>query len=233
MRADMKPVMVQADTEYVIVIHSFALDLSWQQQWQYDDADATYARGQRILSLDYGETWLLPPNDDHIFAEFGNPPVPTPPPPPPVYHWAILDIQQTLTATGYQIVVITNVPCHLYMYWTNQEPEKHKTTTIQRGLPVLAATEYCFVAWEQNGQQEPGDTIYHTFIKEPWPVCETRWFTFRGKIQGEWSASISAIFKKHRVAPPPPEQVLIILEPWQVDVSQPDWTLVTLEPWTS
>ena len=88
------------------------------------------------------------------------------------------------------------------MYWTNQEPLKHPTTRILRGLTIPGATQYCFVVWEQNEQQEPGDTITHTFIKEPWPVCETRWFVFRGTIDGDKSNSISAIFTKHRVQPP-------------------------------
>ncbi|GAI05039.1 unnamed protein product, partial [marine sediment metagenome] len=116
-------------------------------------------------------------------------------------------IIQTLTATGYKIVVITNVPVHLYMYWTNQEPLKHDRTRVLRGLTIPAASQYCFVDWEQNEQHEAGDTVYHTFIKEPWPECETRWFVFRGKIGGEWSNSISCIFDKHRVLPAwgPPE----------------------------
>ncbi|MBA7577017.1 hypothetical protein ES708_18863 [subsurface metagenome] len=207
MRADMQPIEVVADTEYVIVVHAFALDLSWQMQWQYDDADATYERGQRILSLDYGATWVLPPGDDHIFAEFGTPPVPPPPPPPPTNKWCILDIVQTLTATGYKIWVVTNVPCHLFMHWTNQEPLKHDRTRVLRGLTIPAASQYCFVVWEQNEQHEAGDTIFHTFVKEPWPHCETRWFVFRGTIGGEWSSSTSCIFDKHRVAPAfgPPE----------------------------
>lgn len=233
MRADMKPVMLQADTEYVIVIHSFAMLHAWYQQWQYDDADATYARGQRILSMDNGETWLHPPNDDHIFTTFGNPPAPPPPPPPPVYKWCILHIIQTVTPTGYKIVVITNVPCHLYMHWTNQEPEKHPRTRIVRGLTVADTTQYCFVVWHQNEQHEEGDTIYHTFVKEPWPVCETRWFVFRGTIAGEWSKSISCIFKKHRVAPPVEPWTLIITEPWTVVIEPPDMTLIINEPWTS
>ncbi|GAI52757.1 unnamed protein product, partial [marine sediment metagenome] len=50
--------------------------------------------------------------------------------------------------------------------------------------------------------EEAGDTLTHTFIKEPWPVCETRWFTFKGDVDTLWTASAGPIFKKHRVAPP-------------------------------
>lgn len=214
MRADMSPVQLIADTEYVIVIHTYALSQDWYQQWQYDKDDATYERGIRLLSNDLGETWDAKPNDDHIFAVFGTPPVPPPPPPPPTTKWAILDIEQIITATGYKIIATTNVPCHLYFHWTNHEPLKHPQTMISRGLSVPAATKYCFVDWHQNEQSEPGDTIYHTFIKEPWAHCETRWFVFRGKIDNVWSPSISPIFKKHRyyVAPPwgPPQTVVFL-----------------------
>ncbi|GAH75535.1 unnamed protein product, partial [marine sediment metagenome] len=47
-----------------------------------------------------------------------------------------------------------------------------------------------------------GDTLTHTFYKEPWPICETRWFTFKGDVDTLWTASAGPIFKKHRVAPP-------------------------------
>ena len=62
---------------------------------------------------------------------------------------------------------------------------------------------FCFDAYEDNEQEEAGDTLQHTFIKEPWPVCQTRFFYFHGTINGIASPSTSPILKKHRVAPPP------------------------------
>ena len=117
-------------------------------------------------------------------------------------HFAILDIVQTLTATGYQIVVYTNNPCHLFMRWTNVIPQIHILTKIERGAPVHKGTRYCFVAYKDNEQEEAGDTLEHTFIKEPWAVCETRWFYFFGTVNGVDSPSESAIFKKHRLGAP-------------------------------
>ncbi|GAI02334.1 unnamed protein product, partial [marine sediment metagenome] len=123
-------------------------------------------------------------------------------PEPPIRNWAILDIQQTITATGYKIAVITNVPCHLYMMWTNKEPNKHKIVGLRRGDLALRETRYCFTSWNKNEQEEAGDTLTHTFYKEPWPVCETRWFTFKGEVDTLWTASAGPIFKKHRGEPP-------------------------------
>ena len=253
MRTEMSSYLLLAGTEYIIVIHAFALDTPNHMSWQYDKGDATYPRGIRIISTDGGSTWATRPNDDHIFAEFGTPPAPPPkpepppppppteetppdaqppaPPSPPIFNWAAMSLEQILTATGYIIIVATNVPCHLYMYWTNIPPEKHMKPIIRRGVAWKTAIRYCFVQWHENEQQEPGDTLYHTFIKEPWPVCETRWFVFRAKVDGIWTKSLSPIFKKHREEK---KYQLIILEPWTwYIIPEPSWQHLLTEPWSS
>lgn len=143
--------------------------------------------------------------------------------------WALLDIEQTITPTGYKIVVTTNILCHLKMRWTTKHPWIHKKAILTRGIRTKDDVRFCFVVYEDNEQEEAYDTIKHTFIKEPWPSCETRWFYFYGTIQGEVSPSTSPIFEKHRVAP---EWWLIIKEPWTVTITPPDFTRVILEPWT-
>ena len=87
------------------------------------------------------------------------------------------------------------------MSWTKDPFWVHKTSLLRRGLPTMQAARYCFVNWHQNEQEEEGDTLVHTFIKEPWLHCETRWFTFRAKVDLEWLPSVGPIFEKHRVAP--------------------------------
>jgi len=122
-------------------------------------------------------------------------------------HWAILTIDQILTATGYKIVVTTDVPCHLYMRWSTNPPWIHHVPIERRGVFLKTDIQICFTVFEDNQQEEAGDTTTHTFIKEPWASCETRWFYFHGTIGGIASPSTSAIFKKHRVGPAfgPPE----------------------------
>lgn len=197
-RFSMQPVLLYTDLYYVIVVSNFPPLGGSSAWWQYDKNDATYPRGIRISSPDSGNTWTTHFNDDFMFAEFGIPPVPPPPPDPPIDNIAILDIVQNVTPDGYEIIVTTNVPCHLYMMWTLTEPEKHTRPLLRRGVFWKDAVRFCFVAWHRNEQEEAGDTIYHTFIKEPWAICETRWFTFKAKVDGVWSPSIGPILKKHR-----------------------------------
>lgn len=215
--------------EYAIVAVVFT-DYPYYGHWcQYDKGDATYPRGMRITTEDGGASWQDHPNDDLIFCEFGDPPTPSEPPNPPVDNVALFNVEQEITKTGVKLIVTTSVPSHLFMLWTTKEPEKHTRPTLRRGVLWKDAIRFCFVEWNQNEQLEPSDTLYHTFIKEPWPHCETRWFTFRAMVNGEWSPSVGPIFKKHREAP---EYWLILLEPWQVTYEPPDMTLVIYEPWT-
>lgn len=122
----------------------------------------------------------------------------------PTQRFAVLTIEQILTATGYKIIVTTDVPCHLWMRWSLVEPEIHKIPILKRGVYIHADIRICFVVYTDNEQEEDGDTIIHTFIKEPWPTCETRYFIFWGTINGEPSPSTSGIFTKHRTAPEEP-----------------------------
>lgn len=229
-RFSMKEVDLNPDSYYFMRVSAFPSLFEPPQYWQYDKDDATYPAGIRLSSDNGGVDWTKHFDDDHLFAAFGTPPAPTPPPDPPIANWCILSVEQTLTATGYKIAVTTNTPVHLYMFWTNTEPEKHKRTRVVRGLTVPDTIAYCFVTWHQNEQEEPGDTIIHTFIKEPWPGCETRWFTFRALVNNEWSPSVGPIFTKHR---PILAFIRLILEPWTVTYYLPDFDRVILEPWTA
>ncbi len=175
--------------------------------WQYDTAGATYDGGMRGESMDRGETWTLYPDSDFMFFEFGKEPAPLPSPDPPVGNFAILDLEQRVTDTGIIITVTTNVPCHLYCYWTATEPEKHLIPILTRGIELHTQLKMCFVNWHENEQEEAGDTMVHTFTKEPWAHCETRWLTFRAKVMENWVKSVGPIFKKHRISPEEPTEI--------------------------
>lgn len=195
-------VPLKAGVKYAIVIRNDNMRWADKVYWRYDAGDATYPRGERLFSNDEGATWTHYPNDCLMFCAWGDPPAPKPPPPPPKDHFAILSVEQEDTGAGIKFLVATNVPCHLYMLWTDQNPEKHTTPIIRRGALWKNAIRFCFVNWNINEQEEEGYTLYHTFTKEPWAVCETRWFTFRAKIEDKWTTSVGPIFKKHRVAGP-------------------------------
>jgi len=117
--------------------------------------------------------------------------------------WFMSGIEQNLTATGYIIVIHSDTSCHLWMRWTVIPPQEHLIQRTKRGLAFLVDKYFCFDAYHDNEQEEAGDTLEHTFIKEPWPSCETRYFYFHGEIAGVASKSTTAILSKHRVQPPP------------------------------
>lgn len=82
----------------------------------------------------------------------------------PLLYWALEDIQQTITATGYIIVTKTDVACHMWLRWTLKPPQKHPKAVTVRGLTKMTDARFCFVAFCDVEQEEEGDTLTHTFI---------------------------------------------------------------------
>lgn len=127
-------------------------------------------------------------------------------------HWLPLTIDQEVQDGGYTITLTTNVPCHLWLYWTNKEPWVHPRRKLDRGLVVPANSYWCFVPLHKIEQDEPGDTLTHTFLWLGWEVCFTRWFRFHGTIGGgdpNDSPSDSPIFHKHYSYVPPQEITIV------------------------
>lgn len=116
-------------------------------------------------------------------------------------HFSVLDICWYCDFTTLILYVKTDSPVHLWTYYSDVEPQRHPRTRVIRGLQVPWDTYFCFVAWKSLEQDEPGDTLIHTFTWTDWPICLTRWFTHRGKIAGEWSPSCGPLFKRHRTQP--------------------------------
>ncbi len=112
-------------------------------------------------------------------------------------NFAVLTIAYSHTATSIIITITTNNPCHLTCYYTDKKPLKHHTTRIVRGLEVPWGVYFCFVAWKAVEQNEPGDTLYHTFTIPEWSYCQTKWFTFRGTVDEVLSPSVGPIFMHH------------------------------------
>lgn len=113
------------------------------------------------------------------------------------FHWFLKDLKHTFLEDGFILVAYTDVPCHLFCRMTRKPPLKHALPSYRRGIFMQGDIRFCFTVYEDNEQEEEGDTMIHTFIKPAWPICETRWFYFIGSIAGEWSVSESPIFKFH------------------------------------
>lgn len=120
-------------------------------------------------------------------------------------HFSVRDVVFTPTDTGVKVVVETDVPCRLICRQTDTVPQIHKKPVLRRGEWLNDDVRFCFVAYSDHEQEEAGDTLIHTFIKEPWTPCTTKWLYFWATIAGEVCVSTSAIFKYHNdwVAPPP------------------------------
>jgi len=91
----------------------------------------------------------------------------------------------------------TDVPVHLYLRWTDKEEQIHLHTEVDRGLAKLGDPKYCFVQWREVEQNEPGDTISHTFSFAGWAHCNWRWWMFRGTAAGADTPSNTCIFSAH------------------------------------
>ncbi len=128
-------------------------------------------------------------------------------------HFAVLDVVGVPLDAAYSITATTDVPCHLWarMSWT--PPRRHSLPSMLRGLRITGDIRFCFVVYEDNEQLEAGDTIIHTWVKDNWPVCQTRWFYFIGSIDDAPVVSETCFFEFHYPdKPPPPVYTSIILE---------------------
>lgn len=124
-------------------------------------------------------------------------------------HFALLNLEYEYLDDGWKITATTDVPSHLYCRMTTTPPHKHVLPSGRRGLRLTGDVRFCFVVYEDNEQEEAGDTLTHTWLKHPWPVCETRWFYFVGTINAANVVSETAIFTFHFPAPPPPPPPLV------------------------
>ncbi len=150
-------------------------------------------------------------------------------------HISVRDIDFHPSDTGVRIRVTTDVPSHLFVRLSLQEPWVHMKPSIRRGVAFAEDVRFCFTVFEDNEQVEPGDTINHTWWKNSWPVCTTKWLYVWGSRSGEVCLSTTAPFKFHNdgVAPVPPTGLLFI-EPWSgLFPPPPVMELLFLEPWTA
>ncbi len=188
--------------QYALVLSAPSFWAWGDYYWRRDSSSPTYQHGKAWRSTDHGASWSEIPDSDFMFEIWGyNPPAPAPPA-PVISNWAPINYAISDTPTGVKIVITTDIPVHLFMRWTTKKPLTHSQPLYRRGISLPNATRFCFVAFHENEQLELGDTYIHTFLKEPWAFCETRYFYFIGTKQAEESPSASPIFKYHRGSVP-------------------------------
>ena len=126
-------------------------------------------------------------------------------------HISVRDIDFHASTEGVRIRVTTDAPCHLWVRLSSQTPRIHKKPSLRRGVAFAEDVRFCFTVFEDNEQEEPGDTVDHTWWKPDWPVCTTKWLYVWGSRSGEVCVSTTAPFKYHNdgvdpIEPPPPPE---------------------------
>lgn len=111
------------------------------------------------------------------------------------YRWYVADYDHVWLGTVLYIVVTTDVPCHMWLYWTNRTTRMHLRGDIDSGYAWLWEPKYCFVQHEEIEQVEPGDTNLHHFALPGWDLLQTKWWIFIASMGGNYSVSVSCIFK--------------------------------------
>ncbi|MBA7548860.1 hypothetical protein ES705_41328 [subsurface metagenome] len=132
-----------------------------------------------------------------------------------VCHLSVRDVQFHASETGVRIRAWTDVPAHLWVRLSRRKPRVHIIPAYRRGIQINDDLRFCFTVFEDNEQNEWGDTLEHTWWKEDWPFCTTKYLYFFGSVAGEMCVSTTAPFKYHNDgAAPEPPWGLIFHEPW-------------------
>ncbi len=115
------------------------------------------------------------------------------------------DITFSPTSAGVRVRAWTDVPAHLFLRLSSQEPRVHRKPSLRRGVQFAEDVRFCFTVFEDNEQEEAGDTLVHTWNKPAWPFCTTKHLYLFGSVAGEICPSTTAPISYHNdyVAPVP------------------------------
>jgi len=123
---------------------------------------------------------------------------------PVYYRWHLLTIDHEMTPYGFIVTTTSNKACHMYLRYSDVFPRIHRKSVLRRGVAFGWDARFCFTVYHHIEQNEPGDTLTHTFTWPGWANCETRYFYFWAFVDGHDAVSDSPIFWLHYlwVAPP-------------------------------
>ncbi|MBA7542626.1 hypothetical protein ES705_34950 [subsurface metagenome] len=124
-------------------------------------------------------------------------------------HISFRDITYELTPDGLLITIITDIPCHIFIRWSELQPWIHSKPVLRRGMWLNDDVRFCFDVYTDTEQNEDGDTLIHTFLVPSWMLDKDYWLYPWGMVDGNVSPSSGPIF--HTLTPPswppPPEPV--------------------------
>lgn len=108
--------------------------------------------------------------------------------------FAVLDLTQASFTNGMCFRAQTDTPCHLTLYWTTTRPLRHRTTRTFRGETFPWGAYFCFTGYQLIEQEEPGDTLFHTFPLSALTPPPIVYCVLAGTVAGTPSPSRSPIF---------------------------------------
>ena len=112
-------------------------------------------------------------------------------------HWALLDYSITSTPTQVTLITHTSTPAHLFAHYTTIQPVRTLLPRIRRGIQVFCYPRWSFTSQGYIEQTEPGETLEHTFIFDPWLNCITRWVLLSAQTDLTIKDSSGPILKYH------------------------------------
>lgn len=118
-------------------------------------------------------------------------------------NWAMKSYTVQPLPNGCCLTVVTDTPCHLWARFTNNEPWIHPKARVFRGIPLEGDAYWCFDAYGDLEQIQPGDTLIHTFPVKPRDLFMPAWCYLVGNISGYASPSNSPIINLAVGAPVP------------------------------
>jgi len=116
--------------------------------------------------------------------------------------WILTDYSHSWSNGVLTVRTVSDIASHMWLRWTAEPVKIHLRTTIDRGLGRIMKPDYCFVQYNDIEQNEPGDTLEHTFTWPGWAECYRRWYYFWATVAAELSPSVTAIFELHFRDPP-------------------------------
>ncbi len=115
--------------------------------------------------------------------------------------WLIQDYLQVHGLGTVTITFTTDRPVHAWLRWTKEAPDMHLLSATVRGWTSMKDPYYCFDVYQDIEQDEPGDTLQHTFQWPDWYHCLWRWFYFWATSGADITPTQWGILSKHYTDP--------------------------------
>lgn len=119
------------------------------------------------------------------------------PPPNPANRFLLLEYAHAWIGAILYIACTSDIACHMFLRWTAKPIGMHNRATDLGGFGFMTDPKYCFVEYNEVEQNEPGDTLSHTFNFGGWATCEWRWWLMVATVGGAPSPSATCIFQAH------------------------------------